>query len=118
MASGPGGQRKSRPPSRWMCRWKTVCPGTAAVINDRTITRCEAALRGELGGNTQGAAENGGIFGSRVVERGGVLSGADQDMRGRLRRDVFKGEKIRVFVDDFRGNFLAADFAEKLQSVT
>jgi hypothetical protein len=33
-------------------------------------------------------------------------------MRGSLRGDVFESEKLRIFVDQFRGQFVFADLAK------
>jgi hypothetical protein len=41
-----------------------------------------------------------------------MLARADEDMRGRLRRDVFEGEKFRIFIHQFRRQFAFADLAK------
>jgi hypothetical protein len=87
--------------------------GAAAVIEDGAIAREEIAFGGELRGDELQFPEKGLIAVMRVLERRKMLSWADQNVRGRLGIDVFEGENVIVFVDEFRGNLLRADFAEK-----
>jgi len=41
-----------------------------------------------------------------------MLARADEDMRGGLRRNVFEGEKLWVFIEELRRQFALANFAE------
>jgi hypothetical protein len=41
-----------------------------------------------------------------------MLPRTNQNVRGRLRADVFKSEQLGIFVDNLRGNLFRADFAK------
>jgi hypothetical protein len=42
-----------------------------------------------------------------------MFLGTNQDVRGRLRADVFEGEDIGIFVHNFGQYFLACDFTKQ-----
>src|SRR5437016_14630267 len=86
-------------------------PGT--VIQDRAVTREELALARELRGHQLQLTKYGLIFGPGFGQRFKMFTRTNQDMRGRLRADVLKREKIRIFVDDLRRNLLRGNLAEQ-----
>jgi hypothetical protein len=53
------------------------------------------------------------IFLGGFVQGSKMFAGDDEDMRGRLRTDVFKREDIVVLVNDFRGDLFRRDFAKQ-----
>ena len=60
----------------------------------------EIAFASELRGDQLQLAEDGLIFGRGLGQRFKMLARANQDVRGRLRTDVFEGKEIGIFVDD------------------
>jgi hypothetical protein len=59
------------------------------------------------------AAEQRLVAGLGVVQRGEVFLWANENVRGRLRIDVFKGEHVLIFIDELRGRLFRANFAEQ-----
>src|SRR6266478_1396551 len=48
-----------------------------------------------------------------IVQRFEMLTRANQNVRGRLRADIFKREELWILIDDFRGDLLRGDLAEQ-----
>ena len=67
-------------------------PGAAAVVEDRAVAIGQLSFAGKLCGKQLQAPEHRAIFRARVGERNQVFPRTDQDMRGRLRVNVFKRE--------------------------
>src|SRR2546429_2614108 len=86
---------------------------SAGVVYDGAVAFQKIALAGKLRGGQLEFAKNGLMFGCRLVQRFEMFARANQNVRGRLRADVFEGKKIGIFVDDLRWNFLRRDFAEQ-----
>ncbi len=83
-----------------------------AVVQDSAVAFEEIAFACKLRGDQLQLAKDGLIVGCGLVQRFEMLARTNQDVRGRLRADVFKSEEIRILVDDLRWNFLRRDFAE------
>lgn len=75
--------------------------GAGAIVEDGAIACQEIALAGELRSDQMELADDGLIFGRRVVQRNEMFARHKQDVRGRLRADVFEGKDVRVFINDF-----------------
>src|SRR5260370_5004639 len=84
----------------------------ATVIHDDAISGSQLAFRGQPGSEQQGAAKQSAVFFLRVGQRRDMLERADEDMRRGLRRDVFEGKRLGVFVHEFGRQFAFADLAE------
>src|SRR6266849_4415276 len=87
--------------------------GAAAVVDDRTIAGEQTELCGQLRGEQLQLAEERLVAGLGVVQRREMFSRTNENVRGCLRIDVFKGEHVVIFIDELRGNLLRADFAEQ-----
>src|SRR6266567_1470865 len=85
----------------------------AAVVYDRAVAFEEMAFAREVRGDQLQLAKNGLIFWHRIRQRFEMFARTNQDVRGRLRADVFEGKKIGILIDDLRWNFLQGDFAEQ-----
>jgi hypothetical protein len=83
-----------------------------AVIDQHSETGQEIPLSGQLGGNKMQAAEERRVGGQDVCERREVLPWADEDVRGRLRVNVFERKDLVVLEDNLRGNLPRSDLAE------
>src|SRR5260370_34642829 len=86
---------------------------SAAAVQHRAVAFEELAFSRKLGGDQLQFAKDGLILGCRVGQRFEMFAWTNQDVRGRLRADVLKGEKIRIFVDNLGWNLLRCDFAEQ-----
>jgi len=75
--------------------------GARTVVEDGAIAGEEVAFGGKLGGDELEFAEKGGVARMRVLQRGEMLARADENVRGGLRADVFEGEDLVIFVDEF-----------------
>jgi hypothetical protein len=84
----------------------------ATIIHHHPIAWRQIALRRELRGHEQRAPQKRTVLFHGVAELLEMLARADQDVRGRLRRDIFKGEELGVFVDELRRHFMFADLAK------
>ena len=87
--------------------------GTAAVVDHGAIAGEQVAFRGQLCRYQLQFAKQRLVSVLRIVQRGKMLSRANQNVRGRLGIDVFEREHVVVFIDKLRGNLLRADFAKK-----
>ncbi len=85
---------------------------TAATVDYCAVPIEEIALTGDLRRDQMKFAKDDLILGNSIVQRCEVLSRANENVRGRLRADVFKGKYIRVFVHNLGRNLLARDLAE------
>src|SRR2546421_2355030 len=85
----------------------------AAIVYDGAVAFQKMAFPGKLRGGQLQFAKNVLMFGGGLVQRFEMFARANQDVRGRLRADVFEGKKISIFIDDLRWNFLRRDFAEQ-----
>jgi hypothetical protein len=84
----------------------------AATVDNRAVAVKEIALTGDLRRDQMKFAKDDLILGGSIVQRCEVLSRANENVRGRLRADVFKGKYLCVFVHNLGRNLLARDFAE------
>ena len=71
----------------------------SAVVHHCAVAFGEIALAGELRRDHLEAAQEQSVGWRGVAERLDVLARADQDVRGRLRVDVFEGEDLVVLAD-------------------
>ena len=67
-----------------------ACP--AAIVYDGAVAFQKIAFAGQLRGDQLQFAKNGLMFGCGFVERFEMFARANQNVRGRLRTDVFEGE--------------------------
>lgn len=81
-----------------------------ADIKNGAVSLLDVALTGDLGGGQMAAADEFGVGGLGLFQSRKMLLGNDENVRGRLRVDVFKGENVVVLVN-FLGRNLAADDA-------
>ena len=90
--------------------------GLAAVgsgVDDQAVAVAEALLARDLTGCPQQMTEEIGVSCRGVRVGRDVLFGDHQQMRGRLRVDVRKGQHAVVFVDAVDGNGAGGDLAEE-----
>ena len=87
--------------------------GSGADVEDGAVSVLEVALAGDFGGGEMAASDEVGVGGLRLFQSGKVAFGNDEHVRRRLGVDVFEGEDVVVFVNFFRGDFVAEDAAEE-----
>ena len=87
--------------------------GAAAVVKDRAIAGEEMVFGGKFRGDELEFAKKGSVARLRVLQRGEMFAGADEDVHGSLRADVFEGEDVVVVVDEFGWNLLCANLAKQ-----
>lgn len=85
---------------------------TRADVEDGAISVFDVALAGNLRGSEMAAADHFGVLRLRLFESCKMFLGNDQNVRGRLGVDVFKGEDVLVFVNFLRRKLAAEDAAE------
>src|SRR5216683_153072 len=73
----------------------------------------QVQMKDGLGGAELQFAKDGLVLRCRVGQRFEMFARTNQDVRGRLRADVLKGEKIRIFVHNLRWNLLRGNLAEQ-----
>ena len=83
-----------------------------AGVDDDSIAFGEALLSCDLSGGGEELTEQFGVLGCRGGERGEVLPGDDEQVRGSLRVQVGESYDSVVFVDEFGGDCAGDDFAE------
>ena len=83
-----------------------------ADVENGAVSLLDVALACNLGGGEVAAADDCGISGVSFLQSGKMLFRNNEDVRGRLRIDVFEGEDVGVFVNFLGGN-LAAENAAK-----
>src|SRR5882672_7297819 len=83
-----------------------------AVVDDGAEALGRAGFAGKAPGDDEHLAERRLVAGLRIVERGDVRFGHEQDVHRRLRTDVVEGDHLVVFVDFFRRDLAADDFAK------
>jgi hypothetical protein len=71
------------------------------------------ALTGDVSGSEMAAPDDFGIIGPGLFQSVKMFLRNDQNVRGRLRADVFKSENVVVLVHLPRGNLAAKDAAEQ-----
>jgi hypothetical protein len=84
----------------------------AATVDYRAVAIKEIALTGELRCNKVEFPEDALILRGGFMQRGKMFFWTNQDVRGRLRADVFKGKYICIFVHNLGRNLLARDPTE------
>jgi hypothetical protein len=92
-----------------------VIHGLAAVcagIDNDAIAFAEAFVAGNLSSRLEKMAEEIAMLSTRVIERGNVFAGNDEDMDGRLRVKVSEGVTELVLIDGGGGDGTIGDFAE------
>src|ERR1044071_4528220 len=90
----------------WLARvWTHVVHGAKAVL--------QLALARYLGRNQLAIANQFGIGLRRLINPDNMLLGDDQNVRRRLRLDVFKDESLLVFINFLGRNFAGDDLAEE-----
>jgi hypothetical protein len=77
-----------------------------------TVSIFDATLAAYFRSGQVQASDQIGFFGLRFLQSAHVFLRDDQNVRWGLRLDVFKGERILVFVDFLGRNLAADDFAE------
>jgi hypothetical protein len=74
---------------------------SAAAVDYRAVAIEEIAFTGDLRRDQMKFAKDNLILGDSFVQRCEVLSRANENVCGRLRADVFKGENLIVFANKF-----------------
>jgi hypothetical protein len=103
---------KQTPPKQMQVKMKNGLARSAAAVDYRTVAIEEIALTGDLRRDQMKFAKDDLILADSIAQRCEVLPRANENVRGRLRTDVFKGENLVVFVNDLGRNLLAPDLAE------
>jgi hypothetical protein len=87
--------------------------GARTDVEDGAVSVFDVALAGNLRGDEMAAANDFCVAGLGLFQTRKVFLGNDENMRGRLRVNVFEGEDVIVFVNLLRGEFAPDDAAEK-----
>jgi len=74
------------------------------VVDDNAIAVLEVEVGGDAPGGHQKVSEGLLVFGFRASETGNHLSGNDENMGGRLRRNIPDGKADIVFMNNFGGD--------------
>jgi hypothetical protein len=91
--------------------------GTGADVEDGAVALLDVALAGDVGGGEVAAADEFGVGGFGLFQAGEMFLGNDEDVRGRLRVDVFEREDVVVLINFFRGNIALDDAAEEAMGI-
>src|SRR5437868_4514867 len=86
---------------------------TGSGIHHRAVSRSQLEFSRQIRRYKLQSAQYGLIFGRGLIQRGKMLARDDQDMRRRLRSDVFKRKHILVLVKYLRRDLFRSDFAEQ-----
>ena len=84
-----------------------------ADVEDGAISLFDVALAGDLRGDEVAAADDFGVGGLSFFQSRKMFLRNDEDVRGRLRFDVFEGEDVFVLVNSFGRNFAPDHAAEQ-----
>jgi hypothetical protein len=84
-----------------------------AGVDDNAIAFAESFLAGNFSGRLEKMAEEFPVLCTRVVKRGKVFAGDDENVDRRLRMNVGECVTHLVLVDGGRGNRSIGDFAEE-----
>src|ERR1700722_16788735 len=84
-----------------------------AVVQHGAVAGGQIALASKFRGDELQLAKHGRVLRSGFRQRDQMLSRAGEDVGGRLRLNILEGENVRVFVYEFRWDFLISDFAEQ-----
>src|SRR2546425_7531542 len=87
-----------------------------AIVQHSSVAFQQLAFARQLRGDQLQLAEERLIFGRGVGQRFEMLTRANQNVRGRLRADIFKREEIGILIDDFRGDLLRSNLTEQAVS--
>jgi len=91
--------------------------GAGADVEDGAVALLDVALAGDVGGGEVAAADEFGVGGLGLFQSREMFLGDDENVRGRLRVDVFEGENVVVLVNFTGGNFALDDAAEEAVGV-
>src|SRR5258708_2368539 len=86
---------------------------SAPVVHHCAVAFEQIALARELRCHKVEFPEDTLILCGGFMQRSKMFFWTNQDVRGRLRADVFKGKYICIFVNNLGGDLFACDFAEK-----
>src|SRR2546426_518824 len=84
-----------------------------AIVQHSSVAFQQLAFARQLRGDQLQLAKERLIFGRGIGQRFEMLTRANQNVRGRLRADIFKREELWILIDDFRGDLLRGDLAEQ-----
>src|SRR5580698_163063 len=87
--------------------------GSRTDVEHGAVAILNAALAGNIGGDQMAAANEFAVLAARLLQSPNVFLWDHQNMRGRLRIDVFKRVGMLVFVDFLGWNFAADNPAEQ-----
>lgn len=73
--------------------------GTRSYIENGAISLLDVAQTRDVGSSQMASADDFCVGGLRFLKSNEVPLGNDQDVRWRLRVDIFEGENVLVFVD-------------------
>src|SRR4029077_2333305 len=88
-----------------------------AVVEHSAIPREQEEFLGQLARRHLQLAEQRLVARLGVVQRGEMFLRAKENVRRRLRVDVFKGEHVVILIDELRGNLFRRDFAKQAVGV-
>src|SRR5450432_3700297 len=86
---------------------------TAAVVEHSAVASEQILFFRKLRSDQLQLAQQRLVICGRVLQRSKVFSRADQNVRRRLRTDVFKSKTIFVIVDKLCRNLFCTDFAKE-----
>lgn len=86
-------------------------------IKHRSIPLLNVALPGDVRGRQMAAADEFGVAGLSLFQSSKMFLGDDEDMRRRLRADVFKSKDLIILVNFLRRNFAVDDAAEEATGI-
>jgi hypothetical protein len=93
-----------------------VIHGLAAVftrVDDHSVAFGEAFIAGDCGRRVEEVSEDVAIFSTRVVERGEMFAGNNENVDRRHRMNVGEGVTQLILVDSSGGYRTVGDFAEE-----
>src|SRR5512146_116894 len=110
LARGPA---QVTPAQQVQVKVKDRLAGAGADVEDGAVAILDMPVVRQAGGYQVAVADDLGVFGRGFLQADDVLFGDDEQVRGRLRANVFEGQDAIVFVDFLGGEFPAQDAAEE-----
>src|SRR5689334_19813385 len=95
-ANLPRGPAEGSAAEKVQMQVKNRLPGACSVVQHRAITGEKIQLARQLRRDELQLAEHGLILGTGLVQRSKMFARTNQDVRGRLRADVFKREHLVI----------------------
>jgi len=109
----PGRPRERAAAEEVDVEMKDGLSGAGADVEDGAVSLLDLALACDLGGGKVATADDFCVGRLGLFQSGKMFLGNDENVRGSLRLDVFKGEDMVVLVNLFGGDLAANHSAEE-----